>query len=96
MIARAAELVKIILDNHSDEWYGGFMKKYTEGEVLKVLREQFAPAHGATQTQEAAKLGFSVQYIQAVLSQGRIPKAVAEALGYHPEPTTYAKKGASR
>jgi len=44
------------------------MRHYTEGEVIKHLRESFTPRAGQTQTQVAAKLGFSVQYIHAVLA----------------------------
>ena len=70
------------------------MKNYTEGEILKVLRERFNPARGTGQTQVAANLGFSVQYIQAVLAGSRpLTAQMAEALGYHPEPVRYVKKG---
>ena len=72
------------------------MKKYTEGEVLKVLREQFTPARGTTQTQIAARLGFSVQYIQAVLSGSRpLTNTMLDVLGFVRTPIIHAKKGAS-
>ena len=60
------------------------MKHYTEGELLKDLREKFTPRAGQTQTQTAAKLGFSVQYIQAVLAGTKpVTKEMASVLGYH-------------
>jgi len=68
------------------------MKRYTEGEIRKVLREKFTPARGTSQTQAAAKLGFSVQYVQAVLAGSRpITAAMASALGFRVEPTIYVK-----
>ena len=71
-----------------------FMKTYTEGEMMKVLREKFQPCQGESQTQKAAKLGFSVGYIQSVLCGSKpITEALAEALGYHPLPVVYVKKG---
>lgn len=69
------------------------MKRYTEGELLKVLRERFQPRAGETQTQTAAKLGFSVQFIQAVLSGSRpLSENVASALGFNEEPRTFVRK----
>jgi len=70
------------------------MKRYTEGEVLKALRERFQPRQGESQTQKAAKLGFSVQYIQAVLAGSRpVTEQVASALGLERLPTIYVPKG---
>jgi len=70
-----------------------FMKKYTEGEILKILRETFIPARGTTQTQIAARLGFSVQYIQAVLAGSRpLTDAMLDALGFERRPI-YFRKG---
>jgi plasmid maintenance system antidote protein VapI len=69
------------------------MKKYTEGEILKFLRERFTPQHGTAQTQVAASLGFSVQYIQAVLAGSRpLTGRMADSLGYRSLPIAYVKK----
>ena len=62
------------------------MRTYTEGELLKALRERFQPSAGQTQTQTAAKLGFSVAYIHAVLAGSRPMTAeMAETLGFRQE-----------
>jgi plasmid maintenance system antidote protein VapI len=69
------------------------MNTFTEGEILKVLRDRFNPARGTTQTQVAAKLGFSVQYIQAVLAGSRpLTDAMLDVLGFVRVPFIYAKK----
>ena len=69
------------------------MKTYSDGEMLKFLRERFQPRQGETQTQTAAKLGVSVQFIQQVLDGQRpISPNLGEALGYHPLPRRWAKK----
>jgi len=68
------------------------MKTYTEGEILKELRERFQSRAGENQTQKAAKLGFSVQYIQMVLSGSRpLTEQMAYALGFKKN-VTYTKK----
>lgn len=68
------------------------MKRYTEGEVLKVLREKFQPRAGETQTQTAAKLGVSVQYVQSVLAGSRpLSENLAGALGFIRQPTMYMR-----
>lgn len=70
------------------------MKNYSEGEILKVLREKFQPRAGQTQTQTAAKLGFSVQFINSVLGGGKkITPALAQSLGFAKNPDTYTRKG---
>lgn len=70
------------------------MKRYTQGEVLKALREKFQPRAGENQTQTAAKLGFSVQYIHAVLSGSKpITEEMASVLGYR-KVIEYEKKAA--
>jgi plasmid maintenance system antidote protein VapI len=68
------------------------MKNYTEGEILKVLRERFTPRQGETQTQTqiAAKLGISVPYIQAILAGSRpLTATVVGALGFRKLPARY-------
>jgi plasmid maintenance system antidote protein VapI len=68
------------------------MKIYTEGEVLKVLRERFQPRAGETQTQTAANLGVSVSYIQMMLNgQRSLTENVANALGFREQPRTFVR-----
>ena len=69
------------------------MRYYTEGEVIKHLRESFTPRAGQTQTQVAAKLGFSVQYIQAVLAGNRaLTTEMTSALGFQEQPRRFTRK----
>lgn len=70
------------------------MKFYTEGEIIKHLRERFE-ATDTKQTQVAAKLGFSVRYIQAVLGGARpCTDQMASSLGFRECPRRFTKKGA--
>jgi plasmid maintenance system antidote protein VapI len=58
------------------------MKHYTEGEVLKHLREQ-AERPDLTQAALAKKLGFSAQFINDVLGGRRaLTRDLAESLGF--------------
>jgi plasmid maintenance system antidote protein VapI len=69
------------------------MRHYTEGEILKALREKMTPPRGTSQTTIAAELGFSVPYIQAILSGSKpLSDRMAEVLGYRPLPVVYVKK----
>jgi hypothetical protein len=69
------------------------MRHYSEGEVLKELREALdSPALGKTQTQRAAKLGCSVQFINQVLGASRpIPNTLLGALGFERIPVRFIK-----
>jgi plasmid maintenance system antidote protein VapI len=69
------------------------MRNYSEGEVLKHLRERTQPKAGENQSSLAAKLGFSPQFINDVLNSRRnLTDALAESLGFHRVPTVYVKK----
>jgi plasmid maintenance system antidote protein VapI len=73
------------------------MKFYTEGELFKVLREKFQPRAGQTQTQTAAKLGFSVQFINMVLDGQRpVTKDMASALGFRECPRRFTRKATAK
>ena len=68
------------------------MKKYTEGEVLKDLRERLTPPRGVTQKEVAVKLGMSVQYLYQVLNGQRpISENLAGALGFRRMRTMYTR-----
>jgi plasmid maintenance system antidote protein VapI len=69
------------------------MKTFTDGEILKALRERMNPPHGMTQTQVAAKMGFSVQYLQAVLGGGKpITESLGSSLGFVEQPRKWVRK----
>jgi plasmid maintenance system antidote protein VapI len=69
------------------------MRHYTEGEIIKALRDKFTPRQGQTQTQVAATLGFSTSYIQAVLAGARpLTRQMAEVLGFHEAPRQFTRK----
>lgn len=69
------------------------MKNYTEGEVLKFLRETLDdPTRGRTQTERAVKLGCSVQFINQVLGAKRpIPNTLLGALGFERIPLQFRR-----
>jgi plasmid maintenance system antidote protein VapI len=68
------------------------MRLYTEGEILKALREKMTPARGKNQTKIAAELGFSVQYIQAVMAGSKpLTERMAAVLGFRQQPVAYVK-----
>ena len=59
------------------------MKKYTEGEVSKSLRDRLSPPHGTTQKEVAQELGFSPQFLNDVLSGRRdLTERLANSLGF--------------
>jgi plasmid maintenance system antidote protein VapI len=69
------------------------MKKYSKGELLKILREQATPQAGQTQASVARRLGFSPQFINDVLAGKRdLSDSLASALGFHRAPTVYTRK----
>ena len=68
------------------------MKTYTEGEVLKYLRERLDGPRGKTQAAIARELGFSPQYLSDVVGERRvITKQLAEALGFKEQPRVFLK-----
>jgi len=68
------------------------MRTYTEGEVLKALREHLDGPRGKTQAALARELGFSAQYLNDVIGEKRpVTKQLAEALGYREEPRVFVK-----
>lgn len=69
------------------------MKTYTEGEILKVLRERFTPPRGTTQEQVAKELGFTRQHIFGVLcGSSPISERLASVLGFREQPRRFVKK----
>ena len=69
------------------------MKKYSKGELLKILRERATPRAGQTQASVARKLGFSPQFINDVLAGKRdLTDALASSLGFHRSPAVYTRK----
>lgn len=68
------------------------MKIYSEGEVLKELRERLDGPRGKTQAALAQELGFSGPYLSEVLAERRpITRQLAEALGYREQPRTFLR-----
>ena len=69
------------------------MKTYSEGEMLKILRERFNPPRGTTQDQVARQLGFSKSFIYAVLAGSQpITERLASVLGYREHPRVFSRK----
>jgi len=67
------------------------MKTYTEGEVLKALRELLQQRH-KTQAEIAKELGFSQPYLSQVANAGRpVTTELAAALGFREQPRTFLK-----
>jgi plasmid maintenance system antidote protein VapI len=68
------------------------MKTYTEGEVLKYLRERLDGPRGQTQAAIARELGFSAQFLNDVIGEKRpVTKQLAEALGFKEQPRVFLK-----
>ena len=66
------------------------MKTYTEGEVLKALRERFNPPRGTTKAQVAASLGCSDKFIYRVLDGAApLPESLVNALGFRKGPPVF-------
>jgi len=69
------------------------MRTYTEGEILRELRERFNPPRGTTKAEAAQKLGFTDKYIYAVLAGAEpLTTRMAEVLGFNEEPRRFTKK----
>jgi plasmid maintenance system antidote protein VapI len=69
------------------------MKKYTEGELLKMLRER-VDRRESTQAALAAQLGFTPQYLADVLGGRRpITRNLAGSLGFRELDRAFVKKG---
>jgi plasmid maintenance system antidote protein VapI len=68
------------------------MRQYTESEVLKALRERLDGPRGKTQAEIARELGFSPQFLSAVVGEQRpITKQLARALGFYEQPRTFIR-----
>jgi hypothetical protein len=68
------------------------MRTYTEGEVLKALRERFTPPQGTTKEQVARELGCSDKFIYKVLAGSvQIPQSLVNALGFREQPRTFVR-----
>ena len=66
------------------------MRHYTEGEVLKFLREKVSRSN---QKDVAQSLGFTPQYLNDVLGERRpITAQLAESMGYHEIPRRFTRK----
>lgn len=69
------------------------MKTYTEGEILKALREKWNPPRGKTKAEVARELGFTDKYIYAVLAGSEpLTTAMVEVLGFHEAPRRFVRK----
>ncbi len=69
------------------------MRTYTEGEIVKALRERWDAPRGKTQKQVATSLGFSDKFIYAVLGGTQpITEALASALGFRECPRRFTRK----
>jgi plasmid maintenance system antidote protein VapI len=69
------------------------MRTYTETDVLRILRERFAPMYGKSRTQIAAQLGFTVTHIVNVISgKSPVSKKLAAALGFDKLSDRYVRK----
>jgi hypothetical protein len=69
------------------------MRFYTEGEVLKRLRDLWDSRSNGTQTAIAAKLGFTQQFLTQVLSGEKpVSPNLASSLGFRECPRRFTKK----
>jgi plasmid maintenance system antidote protein VapI len=69
------------------------MRHYTEGEILKHLREKATPRQGQTQKAVAEKLGFSPQFINDVLAGKRsLTEKLIDSLGFKTVDCPYVRK----
>jgi plasmid maintenance system antidote protein VapI len=67
------------------------MRFYTNGEVMKFLREKAESRRGA-QKQLASELGISTQYLNDILSDHRrLTPEIAAAIGFRKQPDRYAR-----
>ena len=71
--------------------YVAYMRYYTEGELLKILREKLQKR--GDQAAIADRLGFSRQFLNDVV-HGRRPVTdeLAHSMGYHPVPRRFTRK----
>ena len=68
------------------------MKTYSDGEILKALRERFNPPRGTTKAQAAKVIGFSDKYIYAVLAGAQpLTPEMGRALGFKPRPRVWER-----
>lgn len=67
------------------------MRTYTEGEIVKILRERLERAR--TQKALSVELGFSPQFVNDVLANRRkLTKELASALGFREHPRQFTAK----
>jgi plasmid maintenance system antidote protein VapI len=66
------------------------MRYYTDGEILKALRERI---DAKSQKEVAVALGFSPQFLNDVLGNRRnLTSQLASALGFHECPRRFTRK----